>query len=108
MTASSAAAHSDGQACNRAREGDFIMRTVAIWTFGLLASMIVGAFIGTKLAGPYDDAYGVWGFLAGGFSHACAFGLRHRDLPVRLSKSICQNRRSYNKHTISEGRSPKR
>jgi hypothetical protein len=48
------------------------MRTVAIWVFGILASMIVGGMIGFKLdPSPQGGGSLVSGVLAGAFAFAC-------------------------------------
>lgn len=46
-------------------------RTIAIWVFGLLASAIIGALIGSAFEPMYSHDWGVWGFLAGILTFAC-------------------------------------
>jgi hypothetical protein len=48
-------------------------RTIAIWIFGLLASTIIGALIGSRFTPEYSYSgdWGVWGALAGMFTFAC-------------------------------------
>ena len=41
-----------------------MVRTIAIWIFGLLASAIIGSFAGAYFGGTYDVAF-LWGALAG-------------------------------------------
>jgi hypothetical protein len=48
-----------------------VLRVVALWVFGLLASGIFGGMIGSRFGSEYSD-YGVWGFLCGVFAFACA------------------------------------
>jgi hypothetical protein len=47
------------------------MRTFGIWFFGLLASAIVGAIVGTKLGIGYGDEGVIWGGLVGLSTFAC-------------------------------------
>ncbi len=48
------------------------MRTFGIWVFGLLASAIVGAIIGSKFEDlVYPRSEGFWGALAGMLAFAC-------------------------------------
>jgi hypothetical protein len=47
------------------------MRTFGIWIFGLLASAILGALIGSKLGSEYNNDSGFFGLLAGAFAFAC-------------------------------------
>jgi hypothetical protein len=44
--------------------GRAMVRTIAIWVFGLLASAIIGGFAGAHLSETYDAAL-FWGALAG-------------------------------------------
>jgi uncharacterized membrane protein YfcA len=47
-----------------------MVRTIAIWVFGLLASAIIGGFAGAHLSETYDAAL-FWGALAGMLAFAC-------------------------------------
>jgi hypothetical protein len=47
-----------------------MVRTIAIWIFGLLASAIIGSFAGAYFGGTYDVAF-LWGALAGMLAFAC-------------------------------------
>jgi hypothetical protein len=49
-----------------------MVRTIAIWVFGLLASAIVGALVGSRFDVGYSGDYGIWGALAAMFAFACA------------------------------------
>lgn len=49
-----------------------MMRTLGIWIFGLLASLIVGGIIGSRFDRGYSDISGTFGAIAGAFSFACA------------------------------------
>jgi len=46
-------------------------RRISIWIFGILASGILGGFIGSHFNTIYDNDNGFWGFLAGVFAFAC-------------------------------------
>lgn len=47
------------------------MRTAAIWIFGLLAALIVGALIGSQLDSNYGSDKGFFGAIAGMLAFAC-------------------------------------
>jgi hypothetical protein len=48
------------------------MRTFGIWVFGLLASAIIGAIVGSRFDDiVYPKDFGVWGALAAMFAFAC-------------------------------------
>jgi hypothetical protein len=47
------------------------MRTFGIWFFGLLASAIVGALVGSRFDDGFSSSTGFWGMLAGMFAFAC-------------------------------------
>ena len=49
------------------------MRTFAIWTFGLLAALIIGAFLGSIYDNIYNKYEGGIGFLAGAIAGMCIF-----------------------------------
>lgn len=48
------------------------MRTVGIWVFGLLASLIAGGLVGGKFSPGWGSEYELWGALAGALAFACA------------------------------------
>jgi hypothetical protein len=47
------------------------MRTFGIWVFGLLASTIIGALIGSRFDDGYSSNMGFWSFIAGILTFAC-------------------------------------
>jgi hypothetical protein len=71
LLAFGASGHTDNVADAAVEREGRVVRTVAIWVFGLLASAIVGSLLGSRMEPPYSYDWGVWGALAGMFTFAC-------------------------------------